>query len=256
MSFILDALKKSEAERQRQASPGLLEPAIVRARGGPTPLTIGLLVLLGVNSLVLGFVLLRRPPANPPASARPAATVARLPGAVSSPGATRSSRRAAAPTGAPAASESASSGMASASPRSAAPLPGTAPVGASAAPSSDEAAGFAPEVPVNSPDNPIVAEARERLSAAGAAPSTPGDRTDLEALPTLAQMHFSGADALPPLHLDVHVYSPNPAQRFVFINGHKYVEGSTLAEGPRVLRIRPDGVELAYRGSRFLLPRR
>ena len=32
MSFILDALKKSEAERQRQAGPALLEMRVVRPR--------------------------------------------------------------------------------------------------------------------------------------------------------------------------------------------------------------------------------
>ena len=154
-------------------------------------------------------------------------------------------------------------------PSSAAPSPVAAVAGADTGDSPGEAAGFAPEIPVTTPDNPIVAEARARLSAAGAAPSNPAaaaaagasptvaaEGSDLEPLPTLAQMRFEGADALPPLHLDVHVYSPDPAQRFVFINGHRYVEGSTLAAGPRVVRIRPDGVELAYRGHRFLLPRR
>ncbi len=243
MSFILDALKKSEAERQRQASPGLIEPALARPRSGPTPLTIGLLTLLGVNSLVLGVVLLRRPAANAPPLARFAATgTAPL-------GATRAPPRSAVPAGTTAAPL---------------PAPGTA-ASPGTAPSAGEASGFAPEIPVTSPDNPIVTEARAHLSATDAAAPTPGDAAaaaavtgggaDLEPLPTLAQMRVTGADALPPLHLDVHVYSPDPAQRFVFINGHKYVEGATLVEGPRVVRIRPDGVELAYHGQRFLLPR-
>ncbi len=234
MSFILDALKKSEAERQRQASPGLIEPAMLRPRGSPRTLTIGLLALLGVNSLVLGIVLLRRPSASAPSRAQPAATATAtaLPASAAVPGAPHS-------------------------------RPDAAPMSSgSTLPSAGDAAGFAPEVPVTSPENPIVAEARARLNAAGSPPSAPADGTapddhsNLETLPTLAQVHFAGTDTLPPLHLDVHVYSPDPAQRFVFINGHKYVEGSTLAEGPRIVRIRPDGVELAYHGRRFLLPRR
>ncbi len=231
MSFILDALKKSEAERQRQASPGLIEPAIPRPRSGPTPLTIGLLALLGVNSLILGIVLLRRSSVSAPPRAGPAAIPAMVPG----PTAVRSER---------------------ARPDVAATSNGSTP------PAPLDAAGFAPEVPVGATDNPVVAEARARLTASGTAPSTgadgavPDDPSSLETLPTLAEMRFGGADALPPLHLDVHVYSPDPSQRFVFINGHKYIAGSRLAEGPRVVRIRPDGVELAYHGRRFLLPRR
>jgi general secretion pathway protein B len=232
MSFILDALKKSEAERQRQASPSLIEPAIARPRGRPTPLTIGLLALLGINSLILGVVLLRRPSVSAPPRARPAAIAAALPGAAAIRNAPHSR------------------------PDTAAMPNGATP------PAPVDATGFATEVPAGAPENPVVAEARARLSAAGSAPpapadgAVPDDPANLEALPTLAEMRFAGADALPPLHLDVHVYSPDPAQRFVFINGHKYVAGSRLAEGPRVVRIRPDGVELAYHGRRFLLPRR
>jgi hypothetical protein len=60
---------------------------------------------------------------------------------------------------------------------------------------------------------------------------------------------------LPELKLELHVYANDAAQRFVFINSHKYREGENLAEGPRVEQIRSDGVVLSLRGSRFLLPR-
>ena len=60
MSFILDALKKSEIERQRQTVPGLMD-----ARGGTRrsrlPVwAVALGVLLGINLVVLSFVLLRK----------------------------------------------------------------------------------------------------------------------------------------------------------------------------------------------------
>jgi general secretion pathway protein B len=76
-----------------------------------------------------------------------------------------------------------------------------------------------------------------------------------EVLPTINEITLSGAQALPELHLDVHVYATRPADRFVYVNMRKYHEGATLEEGPTVERIRRDGVVLNYQGLRFLLPR-
>ena len=59
MSFILDALKKSEVERQRQSVPGLMDtgPPLRRAR---FPVwAIALAALLAVNLAVLIIVLAR-----------------------------------------------------------------------------------------------------------------------------------------------------------------------------------------------------
>ena len=59
MSFILDALKKSEHERQRQTNLGLVESGVVRPRPRLPMWALALCILLGVNLLVLLFVLLR-----------------------------------------------------------------------------------------------------------------------------------------------------------------------------------------------------
>ncbi|MCG8435913.1 MAG: general secretion pathway protein GspB [Gammaproteobacteria bacterium] len=58
---------------------------------------------------------------------------------------------------------------------------------------------------------------------------------------------------LPLLHLDVHGYAADPANRFVLINLRRYKEGDTLPEGPVVKRITPDGALLEYREQLFLL---
>ena len=76
-----------------------------------------------------------------------------------------------------------------------------------------------------------------------------------EVLPSMSEISLNGAQALPELHLDVHVYATRPAERFVYINMRKYHEGAALQEGPTVERIRRDGVVLNYQGLRFLLPR-
>ena len=74
-------------------------------------------------------------------------------------------------------------------------------------------------------------------------------------LPTISEINLPGSQALPDLHLDVHVYATKPAERFVYINMRKYHEGQPLAEGPVLERIRRDGVVLNYHGLRFVLPR-
>ena len=69
------------------------------------------------------------------------------------------------------------------------------------------------------------------------------------------ELRASGALQLPDLHLDIHVYSQNPADRFVFINMSKYREQSRLTEGPLVKEIRSDGVLLEHRDREFILYR-
>ena len=69
MSFILDALKKSEAERQRQAGPVSFEaPASRPHRGVPTWVVVAGTLLIVANLLGLLWVLLRQPSTNSPAT--------------------------------------------------------------------------------------------------------------------------------------------------------------------------------------------
>ena len=84
--------------------------------------------------------------------------------------------------------------------------------------------------------------------------STRGTAPSNEVLPTNTSLIASGA-SLPDMKVDIHVYSNNPAERFVFINMRKYTEGQTLTEGPTVERITPEGAVLNSQGLRFLLPR-
>jgi general secretion pathway protein B len=74
-------------------------------------------------------------------------------------------------------------------------------------------------------------------------------------LPTLNELRANGTLQLPDLHVDIHVYSDVPAERFVFINMNKYQENSRLKEGPELDEITSDGVILEYRGYAFMLPR-
>ena len=61
MSFILDALKKSETDRQRQNGPALFEVRAAPTRDKLPLWAVGLGVLLAVNLVIVAWVLLRRP---------------------------------------------------------------------------------------------------------------------------------------------------------------------------------------------------
>jgi general secretion pathway protein B len=201
MSFILDALKKSEAERQRQQVPGLMDSGMGARRRRLPAWAIIICVLLGINVLILAAMLLRQQtPAAPPPH-----TSARI-----------------------------------------APAPAQASTHFSPL---DNAPVYAPEIPVDEPDT-------STSPAAPAAPAAPDTSAlDDEVLPDISQVTLSGGQALPDLHLDVHVYATRSADRFVYINMRKYREGAVLPEGIKVERIRRDGVVLSYQDLRFLLPR-
>jgi general secretion pathway protein B len=222
MSFILDALKKSELERQRQTVPGLMDTRLSARRRALPRWAIALGVLLAINLLVLSYVLMRKS-AFAPQSAQ------------------------------------ASSRVKSDAPQPAAPA--AAPEHFSPL---DAAPVYAPEIPVAAQaDKPDVVDKRGVPTPAvrptrQADPLLSNEDTQAdnqEVLPSISELSLSGAQALPDLHLDVHVYGTRAAERFVYINMRKYHEGSALQEGPIVERIRRDGVVLNYQGLRFILPR-
>jgi general secretion pathway protein B len=217
MSFILDALKKSESERQRQAGPALLEMRIVRPpRRLPIwALVVGVLLIISVG--VLAWLALRPAPA-PAIAAAPALAPATVPATAPAAGAT-----------------SAASG------------PALAPTTLATAPA-------APSTMVQSPAQSATA-ATDNNPADTEPAVTPAsnvqEANNASNLHTYAEL----GGALPELRLDLHVYAANPAERYAFINMHKVREGDTTAEGVQVKEITREGVVLDYRGTEFLLGR-
>lgn len=246
MSFILDALKKSEADRQRQNVPGLLDlgPATPRPRFPVWGIWLGL--LLGVNLLVLMVLLIR---GWIPGGAAPAAD-AKTPAHVD-----------AAALKAPAAAPVVAATTATAAPATAAP-PRTTADSSSFSPM--DAPVYAPEIPVANDAAPGPSVAAGTPAAEPAATSRPDPRLAKalypppppdEVLPTLNEIRLSGNHGIPELHMDIHVYAARASERFVFINNRKYREGEALQEGPAVERITRDGVVLRFQGLRFTVPR-
>lgn len=228
MSFILDALKKSEIERQRQSVPGLIDvPAAAKRRRLPW-WAVSLGVLLLVNVLVLSYLLMR----SPSPAAAPAAGASNVAKALPAPMA--------------AAQTPAAGVVAREQDQHFSPL--------------DNTPQYAPEIPVQ--NEPPAAAAGAATVAPRAVrhadPVLSENETQAdndEVLPSINELNLSGQQALPELHLDVHVFGTKPAERFVYINMRKYHEGATLQEGPVLEHIRRDGAVLNFHGVRFLLPR-
>jgi general secretion pathway protein B len=105
--------------------------------------------------------------------------------------------------------------------------------------------------PARGPLAPLPTDDRNPADFAPAVPSGGGLVTlqhDLQSLPS-----SNDVAGLPPLHLDLHVYSPSVPERYALINMHRVREGDTLPEGPRVIQITHEGVVLDYRGQEFIL---
>jgi len=248
MSLILDALKKAEAERQRQSGPTLLEVRVTPPRRRLPLWTLVIGGLLALNMLLLLVFALRRPVATPGATPAPvaAAPVSVAPAASAPVPATA----AAAPAG-PIASAATAPVMAAVA---AAAQPGGAngqttaaePGGAASADSDHNPADDEPAIPARAG---TVRSERDK-SAADRAADRASDRANSgEALPNLSDL---GGD-MPNLRLDLHVYAERPASRYALINMHTVHEGDVLPEGPTVVEIYRDGVELSYHGTQFML---
>jgi general secretion pathway protein B len=93
----------------------------------------------------------------------------------------------------------------------------------------------------------------EAMPAASSAPATQGRGIVTEAPMSILEARAAGLP-VPELALELLVFSEDPRQRFVYINGTKYVEGETLSEGPRLTEISPDGAVLTFNGRIFMLP--
>jgi general secretion pathway protein B len=55
--------------------------------------------------------------------------------------------------------------------------------------------------------------------------------------------------------IDVHVYAEDPARRFIMADLKKYREGETLANGAVLEKIHPGSIQLNYQGTRFRVDR-
>lgn len=276
MSFILDALKKSENDRQRQTGPALFEVKVAPPKAGFPVWAIAIVVLLVVNMVIVGWLLLRHQSkteadTQPPQVASQAAPAQPQPGAaISQPAPTN--------TGPPAAQNY--------SPPPQQPNSQQPPQQAYSPPqqqaySQPPAQESAPPMPRGSantagpqPDDLV---AGRRISGRDqneptlasvnpdddAPAQDPGSslfkghvrRGTESGLMLYQDLAVANGSNLPELRLDMHVYDPKPQARFALINMQKVTEGQMLKGEVKVEAITPEGVVLSHTGTRFLLPR-
>ncbi len=97
--------------------------------------------------------------------------------------------------------------------------------------------------------SPVVATAPQPT----APPVPPPPQPAVLHAPLLVELGPDVRAALPGIELNVHIYSPDPPGRFVFLNNSRYREGERTREGVRVEAITEAGVVLDYHGTRFRL---
>jgi general secretion pathway protein B len=217
MSFILDALRKSEIERQRQSGPSIAEFPIAR-QDHRLPIALVVIgLLLAVNIAVVVYFMLRD--TGSPAAVAASATPTSEPP--------------------PATVPAAQPPPAARSPLESQSLPAELQLEPPAV-YYDSPATEAPDAP----DPTLLPEAVARPGV------DYGDAPQGDDLASVA-----AATGLPELSVDLHVFTADPAKRAVFINGRRYTQGARTAEGPVVEEITPEGAVLSYRGRRFQLPR-
>ncbi len=223
MSYILDALRRADAERERGAVPGLHSqplgggPAPAAAPRGPgrwwAAAAVLALLLLG------GWLLAQRPPtAVTVAKVQEPAPPPALPSAPASP--------APAPLASP--------GV----------LPATAPVASVAAPALVRPP---PALPATPPGPPAAAPGvAAQRPASAPAPATPDSRV----IP-FAQLPEETRRQLPALAIGGAIFSDNAASRMLIVGGQLLHEGDAVAPGVTLEQIKPKSAVLRWKDTRY-----
>ncbi len=233
MSIILDALRKSENARQRQTGPGFAAIRTGQSKNGQPWWVTALLGLLILNVVMLGVVFLWPDAVQPPPRANTPSAPA----------------------------ETATTSQ-------------TAPLTVSQDDSANSVSQVASAVTEERAEGRLRAAARPRVQTLDSVTGTTEREPVMQApaptmtvakplpttssqlgLPSFIELRTTGSFMLPDLHLDIHVFSDQPGERFVFINMRKYREGERLEDGPTINEIMEDGVVMSHLGQQFILYR-
>lgn len=226
MSYILDALKKADAERERAVVPGLhahpqdgLSAAADHERRLPWPaLAVGAVLLLG--GALVWTLLSDRGVRTPPLTAGAEPTAPTAPAAPPLP----------APSPPPAATPAMPT------------LPAAPPMAAEAPPPTVVVRPPPAPPPTAAPPTAAMAPPPAAAQQAASAPSR---------VPALAELPADVRASLPPLAISGAVYSPTPSARMIFIGGQVLREGDPVADGVLVERIGASASVLSVRGQKF-----
>jgi general secretion pathway protein B len=222
LSLILDALRRADAERDRGAVPGLHTQQTAStadaapAPGAPPWRWLALVVATGlVAALVAWVIASREPPRQDAARPSPPAVAAASPSAPSP-----------------------------------AVMPAAPPPVAAAAPAVPPA-GAGQSQPVAEPAPWPAAEAGRKALPLGVAAASAAPASAEAAVATREQLPQDIRAQLPPLAVGGSIYSANPPDRSVIIDGRLLRENDRLGADLTVEQIRPRSAVLRIKGHRF-----
>ncbi|HEV7814044.1 MAG TPA: general secretion pathway protein GspB [Janthinobacterium sp.] len=227
MSYILEALKKAQAERQLGATPTIHAPQLHSAADGAgagavlrKPLWLAL-ALLGVAVVAMAVMMWRQ--------ARPGAVLVVAP-------APAQTQQAAPPTAA---------------------APSLPPVARRTRPQSRDAA---PAPAMKTAPAPLAANIVTPPAAKPAEPAAAGNPAPLSAaasddnLPAQRELPDPIQQQIPPVAIGGYIYSKNPADRLLLIDKILRHEGEELAPGLTLERLLPKAAIFNFRGYRYRVP--
>ncbi|MFA5684138.1 MAG: general secretion pathway protein GspB [Lysobacteraceae bacterium] len=248
MSLILEALRKSEAERRIGRAPDLLTPMPqargASARGSGWRWLLVILVVLLILGAVGAAWWLGRQAAPPVVGQQEVVAAPPVPQETPSP-VTQTPPPAATPAGQPASSVPTAPAQ-----------PATPPPAVHYPQDPDFASTERESLPVMPPGISLPATPSPLPSVPAPAPApAPVEASDLPWLPRLHHLDAAEREGLPPLKMSMHVFNEEPQRRFAMIDGQRHVEGARLAEGVILREIRRDGVVLELRGRQVLIER-
>lgn len=234
MSYILDALRRAEAERGRGAVPGIHTPAVpvpgavpVAGRSAISPVLLAVAVV-AVAAVAAGgtWWFLQRPvPAGAVASPEPAPAVAPAvtPPPAPAPRAAAPQRERPAP----------------------APSPSVAPRSPAADPERPRPAAPAPRERTPAAPAPRAADLAAADPAPAAAPAATGTVFAQADLPEAVRAQ------LPSLKISGVTYSSNPVYRMAIVNGQVLHEGDPAGPGLLLEKIEPGRTIWSFKGYRY-----
>lgn len=236
MSFILDALRKSEHERRMETAPDIMHAPVAVSRQRLPVWAVFLigglaaaLVAVSVYSLSVRMRDTNAEVANSAVAPQPA--VERV---------TENERASA--------SSNANSTALTTSESFSAEPPNT----------TISAAAEAQLLPAaDTGSDAVTLEIESSETSAGLPPATASEPATAPAfdpgqLPGYAAVIAEGMN-IGTLQMQLHVHSSSPASRFVVVNGSRHREGDRLSAGPLIEEIVAEGAILSYQGRRFLL---
>jgi general secretion pathway protein B len=233
MSYILEALKKAQAERQLGNAPNIHAPQPVQvnaAAGGAAANRKPLLVGLGAGALVVlvgaAVLMWRHAPAPAPDARKLAQT---------------------APAAPPSTSATPSATLAVRAPDLPAPPPAPRVAETHAAPVAPaRAPAPAPVAPVAAVQPQPAPPAAQRQAPAPAAAAAPED-----SLPLVQQLPEQIRSQIPRMSFGGYMYSANPADRLILVDNALRHEGDELAPGLVLEKLMPKAAVMNFRGIRY-----